>query len=87
MLFRSEKIQKEIYKEAKNASYDKASSKLTVHSDGIDLGVTIEDAKKLLKEEKEEYTIPLKITKPEVLTEMLGEEAFPDVLRKLLYKI
>lgn len=82
-----EKIQKEIYKEAKNASYDKANSKLTVHSDGIDIGITIEDAKKLLREEKEEYTIPLRITKPEVLTEMLGEEAFPDVLRKLLYKI
>lgn len=82
-----EKIRNEIYKEAKNASYDKETSKLTVHSDGVDLGLTIEDAKKLLKERKEEYTMPLKITKPEVLTEMLGEEAFPDVLRKLFNKI
>lgn len=77
-----EKIQKEIYKEAKDASYDAKERKLSVHSNGIDLGVTLEDAKKLLAENKEEYEIPLKITKPSVTTDMLGEEAFPNVLGK-----
>lgn len=72
-----EKIQREIYKEPKNASFD---GKLSIHSDGIDFAVTMEEAKKIIEEKKEEYIIPLKITKPEITTDMLGEEAFPDKL-------
>jgi len=75
-----EKIKSEIYKEPKDASYDKAKSKLTPHTDGIDFGISIEEAKEILKEDKEEYEIPLKITKPEITTEKLGEEAFPETL-------
>ncbi len=75
-----EKIRDEIYKEPKNASYDQETSTLTVHTNGIDFKTSIEEAKNLLKEEKEEYIIPLKITKPEITTEKFGEEAFPDVL-------
>ncbi len=75
-----EKIQKEVYKEPKNASYDKSKNILTVHSDGVDFGISIEEAKKIISEQKEEYEIPLKIVKPEITTEMLGEDAFPDVL-------
>lgn len=75
-----EKIQKEIYKEPKNATYDKENSKLSVHSNGVDLGVSIEEAKNILSEEKEEYIIPLKIIQPEIKTEMLGEEAFPNTI-------
>ena len=75
-----EKIRNEIYKEPKNASYNEETSTLTVHTDGVDLKTSIDEAKNLLKEEKEEYIIPLKITKPEITTEKFGEEAFPDVL-------
>ncbi|MDE5830645.1 MAG: VanW family protein [Clostridia bacterium] len=75
-----EKIQSEIYKEAQNASYDEKTSKLTIHSDGIDLGISIDEAKQRLLVEQEEYIIPIKITKPEITTDMLGEDAFPDVI-------
>ena len=34
----------------------------------------------MLEEEKEEYTIPLKILYPKVTTNMIGTEAFPDLL-------
>lgn len=75
-----EKIRDEIYKEAKDASYDEETKTLTTHVNGVDLGITIEEAKKILEEDKEEYEIPLKITKPEITTDKLGEEAFPDEL-------
>lgn len=75
-----EKIQNEIYKEAKDASYDEESGKLSIHSDGIDFAVSMSDAKEIVSEDKDEYIIPLKITKPEITTDKLGEEAFPDVL-------
>lgn len=75
-----EKIKNEIYKEPKNATYDTAKQTLSVHSNGIDFGVSIEEAKEIISEDKEEYIIPLKITKPEITTDMLGDEAFPNVL-------
>ena len=75
-----EKLRNEVYKEAKNASYDKNTSKLTTHVDGVDFKVTIDEAKAILKEAKEEYEIPLDITKPDITTDKLGEEAFPEKL-------
>lgn len=75
-----EKIQKEIYKEAKDASYNKSTEKLIIHSNGIDFGISMEEAKQIILEAKEEYIIPLKIIEPAITTSMLGEEAFPDKL-------
>ena len=34
----------------------------------------------MLNEVKDEYTIPLKYTSPEITTNMIGKEAFPDLL-------
>ncbi len=75
-----EKIRNEIYKEPKNASYNEETSTLTTHTNGVDFKISVDEAKELLKQEKEEYIIPLKITKPEITTEQFGEEAFPEVL-------
>ena len=50
------------------------------HVNGVDFAISIEDAKKLLEEEKEEYIIPLNITEPEITLEKLGKEAFPQLL-------
>lgn len=77
-----EKIEKDIFKEPKNASYDKEKGELTIHSNGIELGISLEEAKNIVQEEKEEYTIPLQVTMPQVTTDMLGEDAFPNVLGK-----
>lgn len=74
------KIEKEVYKEAKNASYDKTSEKLEIHANGVEFGVSIEEAEKIIEENKEEYKIPLQITTPQVTIDMLGENAFPNVL-------
>ena len=46
--------------------------------EGVDFD--IESAKKMLEEDKEEYEIKLKITKPKVTTDQIGTEAFPDQL-------
>lgn len=75
-----EKIHKEIYKEAKDAYIEQNPTKVYSHINGVDFAITIDEAKELLKEEKEEYIIPLKITIPEKTLETLGEEAFPDKL-------
>ena len=75
-----QKIYEEIYKEPKNAYYEKEPFKIYSHVNGVDFAITIEEAKNILKEEKEEYIIPLKITIPEITTSKLGTEAFPDLL-------
>lgn len=76
----AQKIRNEIYREAKDASYDEATSTLHTHVNGIDFKISIDEAKELLKEEKKEYVIPLEITVPNITTEKLGEEAFPEKL-------
>ena len=75
-----EKIREEIYKEAKDASYDKKTSTLQTHINGVDYAITMDEAKEILQEDKEEYEIPLQITKPDITTDKLGEEAFPEKL-------
>ena len=73
-----QKIHDEIYTEAKDAYYTKDPFTVYPEVEGIDFDV--EAAKKILEEEKEEYVIPLTITKPKVTTAQIGSEAFPDVL-------
>ncbi len=75
-----EKILSEIKKDPQNAYLSK--DPLTVHADedGVDFDISIEDAKKMLEEEKNEYEIPLKITKASVKVSDLGEDAFPNKL-------
>ena len=75
-----EKIRNEIYKEAKDASYDESTSTLHTHVNGVDFKISIEEAREVLREDKGEYVIPLEITIPNITTEKLGEEAFPEKL-------
>lgn len=75
-----QKIHDEIYKEPKDAYVEKNPTVVHPEVDGVDFKISIEEAKKLLEEDKEEYTIPLKITKPKKTINNLGEEAFPDLL-------
>lgn len=73
-----EKIHQEVYKEVKDAYYTKEPFTIYPEVEGIDFD--IENAKLLLAEEKEQYEIPLIITKPAVTTRDIGTEAFPDLL-------
>ena len=75
-----EKIHSEIYKEPQDAYVETNPTTVHMHVDGVDFNITIEEAKKLIEEDKEEYTIPLKITHPKKTINDLGEEAFPDLL-------
>lgn len=73
-----EKIHEEVYTEAKDAYYTKEPFTIYPEVEGIDFDV--EAAKELLKEEKEEYTIKLTITKPKITIDKIGSEAFPNQL-------
>lgn len=72
------KIHKEIYKEVKDAYYTQNPFIVYPEEEGIDFD--IEQANSILSEEKEEYVIPLKITKPNKTVKDIGTEAFPDLL-------
>ncbi len=73
-------IHKEIYKQAQNASITKDPIEVKPHINGIDFAISEEEAEAILKEEKEEYIIPLTITIPEITLDKLGQEAFPHIL-------
>lgn len=73
-----DKIHQEVYKEAKDAYYTK--DPFTIYPEVYGVDFNVEEAKKLLSEDKEEYTIKLTITKPKVTVEQFGSEAFPDRL-------
>ena len=72
------KIHKEIYKEVKDAYYTQNPFIVYPEEEGTDFD--IEQANSILSEEKEEYVIPLKITKPNKTVKDIGTEAFPDLL-------
>ena len=73
-----QKIHDEVYKEAKDAYYTKDPFEVYPEVVGIDFDV--EEAKKILEEDKEEYVIKLTLTQPKVTLSQIGSEAFPDRL-------
>ena len=73
-----DKIHEEVYQEAQDAYIVEEPFEVHPEVEGIDFDV--EAAKELLKEDKEEYVIPLIITEPEITIDELGEEAFPNQL-------
>ena len=75
-----EKIYNEIHTEPKDAYYTKDPFTIYPHVNGVDFAISMDEAKKIIEEEKNEYTIPLKITIPNITTDKLGSEAFPDLL-------
>ena len=75
-----EKIYEEVHKEAKDAYYTQNPFSVYPSENGMDFAISLEEATQMLEKEKEEYTIPLKILYPKVTTNMIGTEAFPDLL-------
>ena len=73
-----DQIHNEIYKEVQNAYYTQNPFTIYPESEGKDFDV--ENAKNIIQETKEEYVIPLIITKPEKTINDIGTEAFPDKL-------
>lgn len=75
-----EKIHQEIYKEPVDAYITQNPTTVHPNVNGVNFAISVEEATKLLEEDKEEYRIPLKITVANKTISDLGEEAFPDVL-------
>lgn len=75
-----DKIHSEIYKEPVDAYYTTNPYVVHPHENGVDFKISVDEAKAMLQEDKDEYEIPLKYTSPNVTTNMIGTEAFPDLL-------
>ena len=76
-----EKIYNEVRKDPVDAYYTKEPFAVFPSENGYDFNITIEEAKNVItSEKKDEYTIPLKILYPNITTNMIGTEAFPDML-------
>ena len=75
-----DKIYKEVCRAPQDAYYTKEPFVIHPHVDGIEFDISQEDAQKLLDEAQEECRIPLKILSPNITTNQIGTEAFPDLL-------
>ncbi len=75
-----DKIANEIKKEPQDAYLNKNPLQVHADQDGIELNLSIEEAKNILQGEKEEYILPLKITPAKIKVADLGENAFPNLL-------
>ena len=75
-----EEIYNEIYKEPVDAYYTQDPFAVYPSENGLDFAISLDEAKEMLLEDKSEYVIPLQTLYPNVTTNMIGTEAFPDML-------
>lgn len=75
-----EQIASEIKKDPQDAYLSKEPLEVHADEDGIELGISIDEAKQILEEDKDEYVLPLTITKASTTVLDLGENAFPNLL-------
>ena len=75
-----DEIYNKIHKNAKDAYYTTNPYVVYPSENGIDFDISINKAKELLETSDAECTIPLKVLYPKVTTNMIGDEAFPDLL-------
>ena len=76
-----EKIYSEVKKDPVDAYYTRDPFCVYPSENGVDFNISLDEAKNLIvAEKKEEYSIPLKIIYPNVTTNMIGTEAFPDMI-------
>lgn len=73
-------IHSEIYKEPKDAYYTTDPYAVYPSENGLDFKISIEQAQNLLNSSENECSIPLKTLLPNITTNMIGVEAFPDLL-------
>lgn len=79
-------VYNEIHKEPVNAYYSQNPYVVHPSENGMDFSIPLDEAKNMLKEEKDEYVVPLKVLYPSVTTNMIGTEAFPDLLSEFSTK-
>lgn len=72
-----DKVYSEIHCEPQDAYFELEPYKIFPDVDGVDLAISLEDAKKQIRGEAQEYQFDLKITKANKTIKDLGTEAFP----------
>lgn len=72
-----ETIYNEIHTEPQDAYIIEEPFQVVPDVSGVDFAITMEEAKQIIQEDKEEYIIPLKITKAKTTIADLGTKAFP----------
>lgn len=77
-----EAIYRNIYKSPVDAYYTTNPYVVYPSSNGIDFAISMDEAKNLIASHQEEYSIPLKVLYPNVTTNQIGDDAFPDQLSK-----
>lgn len=75
-----DKIYGEIHTDPQDAYIIESPFQVVVDKNGVDFAIPMEEAKALLAEPKDEYVIPLKITKARKTVSSLGSRAFPNEL-------
>lgn len=61
-----EQIYNEVKKDPVDANYNKETKEVTIEENGIDFDISLDEAKKIFLENKDEYKIPLKIIPPKI---------------------
>lgn len=74
------KVYNEVHKEAKNAYFTPETKTVSPAENGVDFAISVDEAENLLETSEKEFSIPLKVLHPEVPTNALGNEAFPELL-------
>lgn len=75
-----QKIYNEVYRAPQDAYYTTSPYVVYPHVDGVDFAISMEEATKLLEESTEQCVIALKVLSPNVTTNQIGPEAFPNLL-------
>ena len=75
-----DEIYKDIHREPKDAYYTKDPYSIFPSENGVDFKISIDEAKQIVQNSEAECEIPLKVLYPNVTTNMIGQEAFPDLL-------
>lgn len=75
-----QKIHDEVYRAPQDAYYTTNPYVVYPHVDGVDFAISMEEASKLFTESTDQCVIALKVLSPNVTTNQIGTEAFPDLL-------
>ena len=75
-----DQIYTEVHKDPKDAYYTKDPYTIYPSENGVDFKISIDEAKQIVETAENECEIPLKVLYPSVTTNMIGQEAFPDLL-------
>lgn len=75
-----QKIHNEVYRAPQDAYYTTNPYVVHPHVDGVDFAISIEEANKIFSEAPEQCSIPLTVLSPNVTTNEIGPEAFPNLL-------